>query len=260
LHDGDVMLSASGRMPFSRYLAIEKRWGEPIAARPIRALVAISNPDDLESKYRLSRVDVELEAGTLREALASIGEVEIHIDFLHLESRVTLASIEKRLQREAGYHILHFVGHGALSHGTQRAALFLQDEDGHVARALDDDIAAMLARLRTPPHLVFLTACQSAARSTADAFRGLAPRLVEIGVPAVVAMQAAVTVSTARALNATFYARLLEHGQIDRAMNEARATLLTAGRPDAAVPVLFMRLPSGRLWPIAGQAGDGRAE
>ncbi|HKZ83101.1 MAG TPA: CHAT domain-containing protein [Anaerolineae bacterium] len=256
LHDGEVMLSASGRMPLSRYLPIEKRWGEPIAARPIRVLAAISNPDDLESKYGLSRLEVELEAGTLGEALTPIGEVEIGIDFLHLESHVTLASIEKRLQRGAGYHILHFVGHGAFQRRTQQAALFLQDEDGHAAPVLDDVIAAMLARLRTPPHLVFLTACQSATRSTADAFRGLAPRLVEIGVPAVVAMQAAVTVSTARALNATFYARLLEHGQIDRAMNEARATLLTAGRPDVAVPVLFMRLPSGRLWPIAGQAGE----
>jgi hypothetical protein len=35
---------------------------------------------------------------------------------------------------------------------------------------------------------------------------------------------------------------------VDLATNEARSTLLTARRPDAAVPVLFMRLKSGRLW------------
>jgi hypothetical protein len=35
---------------------------------------------------------------------------------------------------------------------------------------------------------------------------------------------------------------------VDLAMNEARSTLITAERPDAAVPVLFMRLKDGRLW------------
>jgi hypothetical protein len=48
--------------------------------------------------------------------------------------------------------------------------------------------------------------------------------------------------------SAALYERLLAHGLIDLAANEARGTLLTAGRPDAAVPVLFMRLRDGRLW------------
>jgi hypothetical protein len=48
---------------------------------------------------------------------------------------------------------------------------------------------------------------------------------------------------------------LAEHGMVDCALNQARSTLLTAGRPDAAVPVLFMRLKSGQLWEdMAAQA------
>jgi hypothetical protein len=35
---------------------------------------------------------------------------------------------------------------------------------------------------------------------------------------------------------------------VDCALNQARSVLLTADRPDAAVPVLFMRLKSGQLW------------
>jgi hypothetical protein len=108
----------------------------------------------------------------------------------------------------------------------------------------------MLNRLQTPPHLVVLAACQSAQQSTSAAFTGLGPQLVQIGLPAVIAMQENVTVVTARQFAATFYRRLLEHGTVDLAMNEARGTLITNGRFDAAVPVLFMRLPDGRLWSI----------
>ncbi|MCP4514917.1 MAG: CHAT domain-containing protein, partial [Delftia sp.] len=105
----------------------------------------------------------------------------------------------------------------------------------------------MLAHQSVQPRLVFLTACQSATRSTSDAFLGLAPKLVGAGVPAVVAMQDAVTVETARKLSAAFYRQLLAHGYVDLAVNEARSALLAAGRADAAVPVLFMRLESGQL-------------
>jgi hypothetical protein len=40
---------------------------------------------------------------------------------------------------------------------------------------------------------------------------------------------------------------------IDLAVNQARSTLLTIGRPDAAVPVLFMRLKDGLLWKLPDQ-------
>jgi hypothetical protein len=93
-----------------------------------------------------------------------------------------------------------------------------------------------------------LAACQSATRSMADAFLGLGPKLVGAGVPAVVAMQDVVTVETARKFSATFYRQLLAHDQVDLAVNEARSTLLTAGRVDAAVPVLFMRMRDGLLF------------
>jgi hypothetical protein len=68
------------------------------------------------------------------------------------------------------------------------------------------------------------------------------------GVPAVVAMQSLVTVETARRFSAECYRRLVKHGLIDLAVNEARSALVTSGRPDAGVPVLFMRLKSGKVW------------
>jgi hypothetical protein len=45
----------------------------------------------------------------------------------------------------------------------------------------------------------------------------------------------------------SFYGELIEHGQVDRASNAARASVMTADLPGAAIPVLFMRLRSGQL-------------
>ena len=156
--------------------------------------------------------------------------------------------MEAALRVREGYHVLHLIAHGAFNTKQQHAAVYLQNDDGTARRVLDDDFTAMLTRLSDKPSLVTLAACHSAARSASDAFIGLGPKLVQAGIPAVIAMQDFVTVATARQFSATLYEQLLKHGVIDRAVNEARATLLTLGRFDTATPVLFMRLKDGRLW------------
>jgi len=234
------LLAADADTPFSRYLAVSREWGAAIDERPIRVLAVISNPIDLEEKYGLPQADVDLETQALKAAIGAAAQ----LDFL--AAPITLDRLEAELRK--GYHVLHFIGHGAFNARTKQAALYMQDAAGNAQRVLDADFAGMLNRLQTPPHLVVLAACQSAQQSTSAAFTGLGPQLVQIGLPAVIAMQENVTVVTARQFAATFYQRLLEHGTVDLAMNEARGTLITNGRFDAAVPVLFMRLPDGRLW------------
>jgi CHAT domain-containing protein len=243
LRDDQDLLAANADSPFSRYLAVSREWGQAIAERPIRVLAVISNPADLAEKYGLPAADVELEAQALRAAIGADAQLTL------LAAPVTLDRLEAELRND--YHILHFVGHGAFNSKSQQAALYFQDASGNAQRISDDDFAGMLNRLSSPPHLVVLAACQSAQQSMKAAFSGLGPKLVQIGVPAVIAMQENVTILTARQFAATFYQRLLTHGTIDLAMNEARGTLITNGRYDAAVPVLFMRLPDGRLWDVS---------
>jgi hypothetical protein len=243
-HKDGVPLSAIADTPFSRYLAVSKPWGSPVAGRPLRALALISDPHDIESRYGLPRADVELERQTLESAFASVNVNHLQADWL--DPPVTLEKLEGALC-DGGYHVLHYLGHGAYSEKRRQAALYMQDDDGLTRLVFDDDLAQLLARRGVQPHLAFLAACQS-ARTTAGTFLGLAPKLVSIGVPAVVAMQGLITVESALKFSATFYQRLMAHGLVDLAANEARSTLLTAARPDAAVPVLFMRLESGQLW------------
>jgi hypothetical protein len=249
LRDDQDLLAAAADSPFSRYLAISREWGQAIADRPIRVLAVISNPRDIEEKYGLPSADVELEKRALEPLPSPVVGEGPGVRLTFLPEPVTLDRLEAELRN--GYHILHFIGHGAFNTKAQQAALYLQDRDGNAQRVIDDDFAGMLNRLASPPHLVVLAACQSAKQSMKAAFSGLGPKLVQIGVPAVIAMQENVTVLTARQFAATFYQRLLAHGTVDLAMNEARGTLITSGRFDAAVPVLFMRLPDGRLWDVA---------
>ncbi len=240
-------LAASSATPFSRYLTSSLRLGAPVRTHPLRVLVAIANPEGLK-QYNLALLDAEAEWAWLEAAVAGL-EVEL----TRLPAPCTLSALEAALRQ--GYHVLHLVSHGSFSTRTQQAALFLADEQDRVMLVTDHAFSEMLGHQVTdvdgahaPLRLVFLAACQSATRSEADAFRGLAPQVVRAGVPAVIAMQEAVTIPTVRAFAATFYRQLLQHGVVDLASNEARASLLTASLPGAALPVLFMRPPDGKLF------------
>ncbi|MEW5827965.1 MAG: CHAT domain-containing protein, partial [Chloroflexota bacterium] len=91
------------------------------------------------------------------------------------------------------------------------------------------------------PQFTFLSTCESADPQAETGLGGLAQRLVrDLGMPAVLAMTDKVSIPTAEALASAFYARLREHGEIDRALGEALGTL--QGRYDLTVPALFSRL------------------
>ena len=253
-------LAATAATPFSRYLAGRWQPGNPILKRPIRMLVAIADPQDL-AQYGLAPIEPEVEWELLQQATEGLD-----VELVRLPQPCTLAALEEELRK--GFHILHLVAHGTYSEEAGLAALYLADADNQVAVVRDADFTGMLARqladadlLRDDKlRLVFLASCQTATRSPADAFRGLAPALVAAGVPAVLAMQDRVPIDTARAFARTFYRQLLQHGMVDLAANEARSALLTADLPGAAIPVLFMRLRAGELLGRRGRISSERED
>lgn len=270
-HKGQLVpLGASTLTPFSRYTSLETREPAPIAETPIRMLVAVSNPLNLPGGLAPANIEVEIE--NLRRALSELRrEGKVDVTLLPGHSGLT-TGLRSRLESE-GYriadgptnlfniaphlpksHIFHFIGHGLFrrkgEQGDGQAALLLEKADGNWQAVKDEDIVAMFAALGTLPHLTFLVACESAAReaNATSPFVGLGPKLVQAGVPAVVAMQKQVPVEMARALAGEFYARLAEHGEVDRALNQARLQVFDAKQTDWAIPVLFMRMRHGRLF------------
>ena len=171
---------------------------------------------------------------------------------------MTLNNIVSALRE--GYDVLYLVAHGKLVDGAPW--LFLEKEDGATERVPGQDLVTRIYELEDRPRLAVLVSCQSAGAGTVEpaaqdhgALAGLGPRLAEAGVPAVIAMQGNVTMRTAAAFMPAFFQELRRSGLVDRAMSVARGAVRE--RPDWWMPVLFMRLKSGRIGYRAG-FGDER--
>jgi hypothetical protein len=279
--ENDEPLAASAATPFSRFL-IGGAGGQPTATtRSLHLLLALANPTNLPDG--VAPLDVAREVATLADLLAATqGQVVGAL----LPGRSGLpADLRQRLLNEGwrihdgptswgniqrhlhGQHMLHLVAHGQLAADRQHperssAYLLLENEAGALERVADQTLVDGLNDVRPLPQLIFLAASDSAKRpdgprpaeghtqpmGMANPFVGLAPKLVQAGAPAVVAMQERVPVELARRLTQDFYRHLWVHGQVDRALNEARALLFQRGAFEWAIPVLFLRLAGGQLF------------
>ena len=243
-------LSTSENLLFSRYLS-SLDW-RPVRLRAkgeLRALVVIANPSDL-SAYGLAPIDVE---GELARARLGLGEIPVSaLPEPGSSRRATLNDLVACL-RESDYDILYLVCHGALV--KQEQWLWLEDNDGKVARASGAELVTRLNELAARPRLVVLASCESAGGQIGDALTALGPRLAEAGIPAVLAMQGKISMQTVAELMPLFFHELQRDGQVDRALAVARGTVRQ--RPDHWMPALFMRLKSGRIWYVPGFADEG---
>jgi len=248
-------LAATAATPFSRNI-LAPRWErpQPLTERPLRLLAVIASPAGLDN-FALDPIPTA-ERQALHVLLDGLPDVAV----TYLESGTatppTLNALRSALAED--YHLVHFLCHGAASEaGT---ALYLEDSAGAVEVVRADRLLDAFAVVKTAPLLCFLAACETAARGRQDAFVPLGPALVEHGgVLAVVAMADRVGIATARLFTEQFYSRLLNHGLVDLAMNEARA--LVQDQWDWGVPVLFCRLHDSQLvdFPVGqplNQIGD----
>ena len=245
-------LAATAATPFSRYV-LAQGWERPapVTERPLRLLAVIASPANL-AEFGLDPIATD-ERKALHDLLDGLPDVTV----TYLESGTaappTMNAIRAALA--AGYHIVHFLCHGAATEGG--TALYLEGDDGAVDVVKADRLLGAFSLVKTPPSLCFLAACETAARSRHDAFVPLGPALVEQGgASAAIAMADRVGLDTARLFTGQFYARLLNHGVADLATNEARA--LVQDQWDWGVPVLFCRLHDSQL--IDFPAGKSIAE
>lgn len=235
----------------SRYLASSDL--RPVKLRPqgtLKALAAASNPSDLAG-YKLAPVDVAGELGRAKEALGAISVVE-----LGREEPCALNALMDKLR--GGYDILYLAAHGTMAEGGPR--VWLQKEDGSAAITSAEEIITSIRELQNPPRLVVLASCQSAGdgKPNADAGRVLqafGPRLAQAGIPAVLAMQGNISMDSVKKFLPVFFNELQKDGQIDRALAVARGTIRDAH--DFWMPVLFMRLRSGKIWYVPGVGEEG---
>ena len=257
--------------PFSRFTALDEEPPPPLDERPVRVLIAVANPSGLE-RWSLPAVAVEQEVANLWAGLSSLPD-PASLRVAVLPGRTGLSprwvqvlesggwavlpgptGVEALREQMRRFHVVNLIAHGTYKPGRDggpgHSALLLESaDDGSVERVEDDRLADSWLAAEPLPRLVYLAACESAARADTDVgtFAGLGARLVRAGVPAVIAMQDQVPMDLSTDLTRRFFQSLLVHGLIDRALAEARWLLAESGSADWSIPVLYMRMRDGQL-------------
>ncbi len=188
---------------------------------PLRILLLIANPG--------AALAAEEECTQLRAALADLSARGL----VTLESLTAprLDLLREELRGQA-CDVLHFIGHGSFDARTRQGALLLEEQV---------DAVRLAVQLHDrPPRLVFLNACQSGVGSASDLLAGVAQRLVEYGVPAVVATQSSISDRAAITLAGEFYRAVARGYPVDAALAEGRKALFASGQQrEWCIPVLF---------------------
>ncbi|MDQ5850570.1 MAG: CHAT domain-containing protein [Chloroflexota bacterium] len=240
-------LCLSTQTPVVRYLELPERVQPFRVKPPLRILVMIASPADYP------QLDVEREWRQLCVALDDLqGRQLITLDLLET---ATQPALQRRL-RQGEFHIFHYIGHGAFDQQAQNGMLIMEDEAKQSMPVSSRNLATLL-RDEPSLRLVVLNACEGAVTSTTDQFAGTAQRLVQQGIPAVVAMQFAITDQAAIAFGHTFYASVADDYPVDAALSEARKAIFTQGNAlEWAVPVLYMRSPDGVIWQMESKEAE----
>lgn len=241
----NMFLSRSIETPIVRYTELPYKDPLLLVQPPLTMLVLIANPR--------GDLDVEKEWRLLDQALKPLQESRL----LRVERLPggDLGSLQRRL-RQGDVHIFHFIGHGDYNEREQSGGLLFENPGGPPVMLNGDQLGPVLhnhAALR----LVVLNACEGASASPTDPFSGLAQRLVQMGIPAVVAMQFPVSDRSAITFAEQFYGALADGFPVDAALVEARTAI--AAQPNDVewgTPVLFTRAGDGRIFDIQ-EAGRG---
>lgn len=237
----NTFLANDPKTALSRYIDVPlRRQDIKPASLPLKILLIISSPKNLDP------LDSAGEEKLIRKALEKhINTNMIEIDIIN---KATIDAIYQRLNEnedEEPYNVLHFIGHGLFKNNKGLVALV---DDNDRARLLDDESFANLFLGKRGLGLVILNSCEGAKTSSGQAFRGMAPRLVQRGIPAVIAMQYPIRDITAKIFAEEFYRSLARANPVDEAVQSARNLISIKTRldnRDFATPVLFMRAKDG---------------
>jgi formylglycine-generating enzyme required for sulfatase activity len=225
--------------PLVRYLELTPPIRPLAASLPLRVLVVIASPADYEP------LDVEREWHDLQAGLEPlVARGLVVVDRLEKPS---LLALQRKL-RHTDYHIFHFIGHGVFDERKQDGLLVFSDEHGRGRPLSGQDLGTLLRDHRSL-RLALLNACEGARAAKDDPFAGVAHRLVQMGLPAVIAMQFEISDAAAILFAEEFYTALADGYGVDAALGDARKAIFASGDSvEWGTPVLFSRTLDGRIF------------
>ena len=238
----DTFFNHSIETPLVRYLELPAPTRPLKLDPPLKILVMISLPDDVPG------LDAEQEWENLNEAVQELDKR--NLVKLERTQQATLSALLRQLRRD-DYHVLHFIGHGAFDTDAEESVLLLEGESER-AKEIDGQKFGTVLHDHRSLRLVLLNACEGARSGPQDPFSGVAQKLIQQGIPAVVAMQFAITDRAAITFSRSFYESLSDNYPIDAAVSEARKAIYAEEdeTTEWATPVLYLRAPDGVIFDL----------
>jgi hypothetical protein len=238
-------IALSRETPLVRYLDFAERVEILEVAPPLRVLLVVSSPTDY------AQLDVERECGKMDEAVAELKKAgRLSVDRI---DKATLGELQRALTRQT-YHILHFIGHGGAD-GASEGHLMFEDNDQR-GYAIDGSTLGTLLHNHPSMRIALLNACEGARTLGKDSFAGVAQRLVQQGVPCVVAMQFEISDASAIQFSTAFYEAVATNQPVDQAVAQGRLAIYSeVSDLEWATPVLYLRSPDARIFAPSSRLG-----
>ncbi len=181
---------------------------------PIRILVIIAC--DAEA----TEIEWNKEIQGIKKACRSQRQL-VDVNILKNPSRVKLGEEYNRFKP----HVFHFIGHGVAGDGGDPYLEFEGGDDAAPKWKWNlNDIGIDLQE--HVPELAFLNACHSGRPELQNKVWSIADYFVDLGTPAVVAMQGAISGPGAAILGAEFYKEIASGAPIDFALRKARIAIV----------------------------------
>ncbi len=233
-HDTSLFLACNENITLTREVAA-KNWGGLVAAEFKRALLVIASPTNF-ADYKLSPLDV---AGDLKTATESLEAAGLSVCPLVEPNETTLPRIVKEMG--SAYDIWYLICHGAVQES--RAWIYLTKDDGTADPIDVAELERAVDGIHKKPSLVFLLSCHSGGGgktlSGGELALALGPRLARTGIPAVVAMQGAISQACARDFGTTTLESLRHGGDVEAAVAKGRRHAYAQKHTDWWSPCLF---------------------
>lgn len=223
-------LSLNRRSPVVRFVEVDCPPPPPSTAKRLRVLVVLSE--------RAPAAPIVEECRKIEAALRRHPRIDVEV----LQG-ASLGSLREAFPA-AGFHVVHFIGHGLYAEGEGTSRIVLEDAQGRPAPVAGEELAQTL-RDFSMLRLVFFNSCDT-ARTHEAGFRpysGVANALLRNGIPAIVAMQFPISHTAAVRFSERFYYALAAGDPLDAAVAEGRQAIHTAD-PESiewGTPVLFVR-------------------
>jgi hypothetical protein len=237
-------LAQNPKTVLSRYIDLGMPGGYTRRAEdPLDMLLIVASPSD---QMPLDTDKWENLVTKALEAPISSGKIKCRIVKHATQEEIHAALLEK------SPNIIQFVGHGIYQEENNKGYLALVDTETEKTWRVDDkQFADILLGFDDRLGLVSLATCESARSSSPEGFLGIAPKIVQRGIPAVVGMRYKVFIDTAEIFLKNFYGAIAARKPADWAVQSARNVISIKRGTDNrefATPVLYMRAKDGEIF------------